>query len=162
MTGTERLAELAEGQNPKLVLRLPSGFLVMADNQFLTGYCLLLAYPEVNHLTDLRERQRVMFLDDMALVGEAIMKVTECKRTNYAIYGNVDPFLHAHIWPRYEWEVPEFATLPPLSIPEVIRTHEDTVWDPAVHGHLQDQLRRTLMQMLEERHNEFHPHRFGH
>lgn len=130
---------------------MKSGFAVMADNQFLPGYCLLLAYPQVEQLIDLPEKQRLAFLDDMALLGEAIDKVTESKRINFAMYGNVDPFLHAHVWPRYEWEVPENATLPPLSIPEEIRLHEDTVWDPEVHGLLQDQIRQMILKLQDER-----------
>lgn len=28
------------------------------------------------------------------------------------ILGNTDPFLHAHIWPRYRWEPPELRSKP--------------------------------------------------
>ena len=158
MTGTERLAELAEGANPRLVLRLRSGFAVMADNQWLRGYCILLAYPEAGQLTDLKIEDREQFLYDMSLLGEAVMAVTECKRMNYAMYGNMDPFLHAHVWPRYDWEVPEYATVPPLSYPEEIRGHSDTEWDPAIHGVLQDQIRRMLLLILEQRGQTHHLH----
>lgn len=151
MTPSERLQELSEGKNPRLVLKMRSGFAVMGDNQFLPGYCLLLAYPQVEQLIDLPEKQRHAFLEDMSLLGEAIDRVTESKRINFAMYGNVDPFLHAHVWPRYEWEVPEYATLPPLSIPEEIRLHEDTVWDPAVHGNLQNQIRDMILKVQDER-----------
>jgi diadenosine tetraphosphate (Ap4A) HIT family hydrolase len=37
----------------------------------------------------------------MAMVGDALMVVTGAYRINYAIAGNSDPFLHAHIVPRY-------------------------------------------------------------
>ncbi|MDR6980126.1 hypothetical protein J2X68_006864 [Streptomyces sp. 3330] len=26
------------------------------------------------------------------------------RRVNLEILGNTDPFLHAHVWPRFEWE----------------------------------------------------------
>jgi len=158
MTSTERLAELADGANPRMVLRLRSGFVVMADNQWLRGYCLLLAYPVTEHLTDLGTDERAQFLYDMSLVGEAVMSVTECKRMNYAMYGNVDPFLHAHVWPRYEWEVPEYAMVPPLAYPQEIREHEDTVWDPKLHTILQDQIRRMLLHIMEQRGQIPHVH----
>ena len=151
MSPSERLQELLDGENPRLVLRMRSGFAVMGDNQFLPGYCLLMAYPQVDQLIELPEKQRHAFLEDMSLLGEAIDRVTESKRINFAMYGNVDPFLHAHVWPRYEWEVPEFATLPPLSIPEEVRLHEDTVWDPAVHGNLQNQIREMILKVQDER-----------
>jgi diadenosine tetraphosphate (Ap4A) HIT family hydrolase len=151
MKSSERLQDLYDGKNPRLVLRMRSGFAVMAENQFLRGYCLLLAYPEVEHLTDLSEKGRVTYLEDMALLGEAVMRVTECKRVNYAMYGNIDPFLHAHIWPRYDWEVPEHATIPPLSYPLEIRTHEDTAWSEETHATLQDQIRINLSALLAKR-----------
>ena len=122
----------------------------MADNQFLPGYALLLASPQVEQLNDLDPKRRFLFLEDMALLGETVQRVTECKRVNYAMYGNLDPFLHAHVWPRYEWEIPEYATIPPLSYPEEIRVHEDTVWDPALHGETQDQFRRMLLRIIED------------
>lgn len=104
MTGAERLEELAAGKNIAIIRRMPSGFAVMADWQFLPGYCLLLAYPEVNHLTDLVAERRARYLLDMSLLGEAVIAATDCARVNYGILGNLDPFLHAHVWPRYEWE----------------------------------------------------------
>ena len=63
-----------------------------------------------NHLTDLpRSARRAEFLLDMSLLGEAVM--TGCnsidpslRRLNYEILGNTDRFLHAHVFPRYEWE----------------------------------------------------------
>jgi diadenosine tetraphosphate (Ap4A) HIT family hydrolase len=158
MTPAERLQELVDGKNPKLVLRMRSGFAVMADNQFLPGYCLLLAYPQVSQLTDLDEKGRIAFLEDMATLGDAITRVTECKRTNFAMYGNVDPFLHAHVWPRFDWEVDEFATVPPLSYPEEIRNHADTAYDARLHAEVQDQLRRTLLLLLEQRSVVDHVH----
>jgi len=37
----------------------------------------------------------------MAMVGDALMDVTSAYRINYSIAGNTDPYLHAHIVPRY-------------------------------------------------------------
>lgn len=151
MTPTERLEELADGKNPKLVMRMPSGFAVMADNQYLPGYCLLLAYPMVEQLNDLDEKRKVQFLEDMASLGEAIQQVTECKRNNFGIYGNVDPYLHAHVWPRFDWEVPEQATVPPLAFPTEILAHPDTIYDPAIHLETQERIRMSLQMILEKR-----------
>jgi diadenosine tetraphosphate (Ap4A) HIT family hydrolase len=128
MTGTERLALLAEGNSPLLIERMPSGFAVMGDSQFLPGYALLLAYPEANHLTDLTHSARSQYLLDMSLLGEAVMQATNCLRVNYAIYGNLDPFLHAHVWPRYTWEDEEYRLRPPFSYPPEYR-------DPELHGY---------------------------
>jgi diadenosine tetraphosphate (Ap4A) HIT family hydrolase len=37
----------------------------------------------------------------MSLVGDALIRVTQAIRVNYAIYGNVEPALHAHVFPRF-------------------------------------------------------------
>ena len=34
------------------------------------------------------------------------------RRVNIDILGNADAFVHAHIWPRYEWESPELVQRP--------------------------------------------------
>jgi diadenosine tetraphosphate (Ap4A) HIT family hydrolase len=159
MTPAERLQDLLDGKNQQLVVRLRSGFVVFADNQFLPGYCVFLGYPQVEQLSDLNHTQQAEFLVDMALIGNAVKRVTECARVNYGIYGNKDLFLHAHIVPRYDWEIPEYAVVPPLSYPSEIRYHEDTVWDIEIHGEMQDQIRRTMLAMVEERgHMDHHSH----
>jgi diadenosine tetraphosphate (Ap4A) HIT family hydrolase len=69
--------------------------------QYLAGYCILQADPAVSSLNDLLPQARADFLTDMARVGDALLHVTGAYRINYAIMGNSDPTLHAHIVPRY-------------------------------------------------------------
>ena len=42
----------------------------------------------------------------MTLIGDALLEVTDAIRINYQVLGNLDPILHAHVCPRYEWEDP--------------------------------------------------------
>ena len=137
VTGTERLARLAEGKSPLLIARMPSGFAVMGDSQYLPGYCLLLAYPEVNHLHDLPVDRRAQYLTDMGLLGEALMAATGCLRVNYAILGNLDPFLHAHVWPRYTWEDDRYRLAPPSDYPADYRDAPERLYSAEKHGELQ-------------------------
>jgi len=37
----------------------------------------------------------------MSRLGDALLKVTGAARINYAIFGNQEPALHAHVIPRY-------------------------------------------------------------
>jgi len=144
MTPDERLARLAANEDPALIARLPSGFLTLAANQFLEGYCILLAYPKVGRLNDLEGDARAQFLDDMARVGDALLSVTGAVRANYAIYGNLDPFLHAHIWPRYANEPDDLRTLPPMLFPESIKSAPATALNPTHHANLIDRIRTAL------------------
>jgi diadenosine tetraphosphate (Ap4A) HIT family hydrolase len=141
MTPQERLDELVKGQNPALIAELPSGFAVMGDSQFLPGYCLLLAYPMVEKLNDLQGDGRLQFLADMAKLGDAVLKATNCLRINYSIYGNLDPFLHAHIFPRYHWEEDAYRTSPPMQIPAELRGDPKAAFDPVRHADLMQAIR---------------------
>jgi diadenosine tetraphosphate (Ap4A) HIT family hydrolase len=72
----------------------------MGERQVLPGYCLLLPDPVVPHLNALPPAARAQFLADMALIGDVLLILTAAARINYAIFGNIDPALHAHIFPR--------------------------------------------------------------
>ena len=117
---------------PAAVARLRSGWLVMGERQVLPGYCLLLPDPVVPDLNALPADLRGRFLSDMAMTGDVLLALTAALRINYAIFGNVEPALHAHIFPRHAAE------------PEATRTAQPWAldWDAAprysdaVHGEL--------------------------
>lgn len=155
MTPAERLAELVDGANPRLIRRMRSGFAVMHESQFLPGYCLLLAYPLAPHLNELKGRVRSIFFDDMALLGDAVMAATDCVRVNYSIYGNLDPFLHAHVVPRYEWELDEHRTIPPLMYPAEVQAAPSSIYNHLDHCDLKDLISQHLHDLLEH-HNAHH------
>jgi diadenosine tetraphosphate (Ap4A) HIT family hydrolase len=98
------------GNDPKVIARMSSGWAVMAEKQVLRGYCLLLPDPVVPHLNALESDQRNQFLADMAKLGDAVLAATNAIRINYAILGNLEPALHAHVFPRYADEPEEYRT----------------------------------------------------
>jgi diadenosine tetraphosphate (Ap4A) HIT family hydrolase len=103
--------------DPDIICWLPSGWVSLCAMQFLRGYCILRADPTVASLNVLTRSQRAEFLCDMALVGDALLEVTGAYRINYAILGNSDPILHAHIVPRYQDEPPGLRIDLPWSYP---------------------------------------------
>jgi diadenosine tetraphosphate (Ap4A) HIT family hydrolase len=102
-----RVEAARQGTNPTVICRVQSGWVVMGDVQFLPGYSLLLPDPVVADLNALSGAQRLNFLQDMAIVGDALLVVTDAFRINYEILGNTEPALHAHIFPRYMTESEE-------------------------------------------------------
>ena len=102
-----------EGRDPRVIARLFSGWVVFGERQFVRGYLLLLPDPVVPNLNALEVRERTAFLTDMARLGDALLKVTGAARINYAIFGNQDPALHAHVIPRYHDEPPALRTAQP-------------------------------------------------
>ncbi|MDX3281716.1 diadenosine tetraphosphate hydrolase [Streptomyces scabiei] len=114
----DRIGSALRGHNPTVLRRLTAGFAVIGDTQFLPGYCVLLVDdPAVGRLSELPARRRTAFLADMDRLGEAVERACArldpaFRRINLEILGNKDPFLHAHVWPRYEWEPPELVGRP--------------------------------------------------
>jgi diadenosine tetraphosphate (Ap4A) HIT family hydrolase len=131
------------GHYPPGVAKVSSGWVVMGERQVLPGYCLLLPDPVVPHLNALQGGARVQFLADMGMVGDALLAVTGALRINYAIFGNVEPALHAHIFPRHAHE------------PEAIRTVQPWALDwqsaPGFSEGQHGAFKRRLAQELERR-----------
>ena len=100
--------ELAhKGENPRVICRMSSGWAVLCEWQFLPGYTILLADPPVSSLNELQIEESHLFLRDMRIIGDELLETTDAFRINYQILGNLEPFLHAHICPRYLWEKTE-------------------------------------------------------
>ena len=108
----DRVSAANDGTNDKVLCRLSSGWAVIGDVQFLEGYCLLLPDPVVSSLNDLSSRKRLAFLNDMTLIGDAILEVTGASRINYEVLGNTEPELHAHIFPRFADEPEDKRRMP--------------------------------------------------
>jgi diadenosine tetraphosphate (Ap4A) HIT family hydrolase len=104
------------GSYAPAVARLASGWVVMGERQVLPGYCLLLPDPVVPHLNALEGAGRNRFLADMSLIGDALLAVTGALRINYAIFGNLEPALHAHVFPRHADEPAGIRTAQPWAL----------------------------------------------
>jgi len=89
------------GTHPGLIRRLGSGWAVMGGRQVFPGYCLLLPDPVVPHLNALNAAGMARFLSDMTRLGSVLLEVTGALRINYAMFGNAEPALHAHLFPRF-------------------------------------------------------------
>jgi diadenosine tetraphosphate (Ap4A) HIT family hydrolase len=115
---TDRVGAARRGENPMVMVKMRSGWAVIGDTQFLPGYCVLLSDAlAADHLTDLSRAERIEFLTDLGLLGEAITDACNgldpsFRRLNYEILGNTDRFLHAHVFPRYGWEDDELLEGP--------------------------------------------------
>lgn len=101
-----------------MLAKLPASYAVIGDVQWLPGYCVLLVDdPSVQRLSELTPARRSDYLESMARLGEAVEKACAeldpaFRRVNLEILGNTDPFLHAHVWPRYDWEPADIVGRP--------------------------------------------------
>ena len=108
-----RVQACRAGRDPTCIARLPSGWAVMGDPQVIEGYCLLLPDPVVPHLNAMAADEQAAFLADMARLGQALLEQTGAVRVNYAMFGNLEPALHAHLFPRRDEEPESFRTAQP-------------------------------------------------
>ncbi|MFD8755970.1 HIT family protein [Kitasatospora sp. NPDC059577] len=146
----DRIGSALKGVNPTVLRRLDAGFAVVGDVQFLPGYSVLLVdEPGVRRLSDLPRTKRMAFLADMDRLGEAVERACrsldpQFRRVNLEILGNTDDFLHAHVWPRFEWERPDLVGRPVWLYPA------ENWRDPALAlGPEHDSLREALVHQLD-------------
>ncbi len=143
MTAIHRfVAQCRAGDYPGLIARLGSGWAIMAERQVLAGYCLLLPDPVVADLNALEGEARGCFLTDMALLGDALLEATAAVRINYAIFGNVEPALHAHVFPRHTGEPAATRTAQPWALD----WNAAPAFSLAVHGALRQRIAAALVK----------------
>lgn len=146
----DRIGSCERGENPTLLVQMKSGFAVMGDSQFLPGYCILLAYPAVTTLNALASAERQQFLYDMALLGDAIIRSCNPLRINYAIMANLDHFLHAHVWARYEYEPEEYSSKTAWDYPKEQYHHADYHFNEEKHGELKNSIKNHLCELMAQ------------
>ena len=112
MTIRDRIELARAGKNQNFIAKLESGWVVAFDDQVVEGYCLIMADPIVSSLNEMPESTRLVYLRDMARLGDALLEVTGATRINYETWCNVDPSLHTHVVPRYASEPEEKRRLP--------------------------------------------------
>ncbi len=140
-TAIHRLVDRCRaGEHPAIVARLRSGWAVLGDRQVFAGYCLLLPDPVVHHLNALEIDARATFLDDMARLGDALIAATGATRINYAMFGNAEPALHAHLFPRFDSEPASSRALQPWAFD----WNAAPAFSEAAHGEIRRRLRAHL------------------
>lgn len=83
----------------EVVWRFPHSIAILGPWQYYTGYCLLVSREHASELSQLGPN-RSAFLQEMALLAEAIEDCFQPHKLNYELLGNLVPHLHWHIFPR--------------------------------------------------------------
>jgi diadenosine tetraphosphate (Ap4A) HIT family hydrolase len=97
----KRIESSKKRTNPFFVKELNSGYVVIGDHQSYKGYTLLLSKVHVEELHKLDKTFRAQFMEDLALVGEAVFNAFGADKLNYELLGNTEKtHVHWHIFPR--------------------------------------------------------------
>lgn len=146
----DRIASAHRGENPMVIAKMRRGFAVIGDTQFLPGYCVLLPLRPFGSIEELDFKQRSEYLLDMSLIGEAILKVCNPRRVNYSIYGNTDAYLHAHVFPRYNWEPEERIPYPVWQYSAEKWHNAEYLYSDETHGEIKEKLSNKIYELMKE------------
>ena len=100
------------------VAELSSCYVILGDQQFYRGYCVLLAKLHATELYLMPADSARLLSDEMRLVAEAIAAVVKPWKMNYECLGNSEPHVHWHLLPRQETEADEMRRGPIWLRPE--------------------------------------------
>ena len=100
----QRVALWRDGRNPFFIHEFENSILVVGDHQFHKGYSLLLLKEHVRELHELEPEVFLALSQELLKAGRAIVETFKPWKMNYSCYGNVDPHIHWHLFPRYESE----------------------------------------------------------
>lgn len=98
----------------------------------------------MHSLNDLPLEDREQFLSDMSILGDAIIYSCNPIRVNYDILGNTDNYLHAHVFPRFEWEKEERRRMPVWLYDSSNWQKKETAYNPKKH----DEIRNSILDYL--------------
>lgn len=101
----ERINMIKEGNNPYFVKELKTGYVVIGDHQHFQGYTLFLCKEHRTELFHLDAETRQQYLNEMALVAEAVSNAFGAEKMNYELLGNGDTHLHWHLFPRKDGDL---------------------------------------------------------
>ena len=90
------------GGFPDFIVELKSCYVILGDQQFYRGYCVLFAKLHATELYLMPADAARLLFDEMRLVAEAIAAVVKPWKMNYECLGNSEPHVHWHLLPRYE------------------------------------------------------------
>ena len=94
--------QIRAGKLRDLIAELKSCYVILGDQQFYRGYCILFAKLHATELYLMPADAARLLFDEMRLVADAIAAVVKPWKMNYECLGNTEPHVHWHLFPRYE------------------------------------------------------------
>lgn len=105
----DRIEMIKQGTNKYFVTELETGYVVLGDNQHFLGYTLFLCKQHATELYNLEHSFMMKYLEEMALVAQAVQNTFGAKKMNYELLGNGDSHLHWHLFPRNDGDLEEYG-----------------------------------------------------
>ncbi len=100
----QRVSLWKGGRNPYFIQEFENSIFIVGDHQFHKGYSLLLLKEHVRELHELDSTVQVALFQELMAAGRALAVTFKPWKMNYSCYGNLDPHIHWHLFPRYDSE----------------------------------------------------------
>jgi diadenosine tetraphosphate (Ap4A) HIT family hydrolase len=84
---------------------------ILAKNQYIRGYSILVLSQHKIELFELDRETRHHFMDDISDVARILSEKLSPIKINLEMQGNVVPHLHCHVKPRFETDTPGHARI---------------------------------------------------
>jgi diadenosine tetraphosphate (Ap4A) HIT family hydrolase len=110
--------QIKAGKFRDLVAELKTSYVILGDQQFYPGYCILFAKTHATELYLMPADSAGTLFDEMCLTAEAIATVVKPWKMNYECLGNSVPHVHWHLFPRQASEADELRRGPIWLRPE--------------------------------------------
>jgi len=99
-----------------IVGSLKSSILLLSQDQYFHGWCLVVSKTHIIDIFDLSLDERTALEADVRIVSKGIQELFSPDIMNYAVFGNVIPHLHWNVMPRYKndglWGAPPWPHEP--------------------------------------------------
>lgn len=92
--------------DPFLIAELETGYAKLGWHQRFPGYTVFVCKRHAVELHELPAPFRTRFLEEMALVSEAVFRACHADKMNEELLGNGTTHLHWHIFPRHNGDTP--------------------------------------------------------
>mgnify|MGYP000937095153 CR=1 FL=1 len=138
----KRIELIKNHKNKYFVKELKTGYVVLCDYQYFYGYTIFISKTHTNELYKLKKPEKEIFLKEMAIVAESVIKAFNPKKLNYELLGNSDSHLHWHLIPRYGNDPNPKTAI--WVIDQKIRCHKNTLPSPEKLKELKEKLIKYL------------------
>lgn len=96
-----KVAALDKLPPDELIGTFPHSVILLGPWQYYHGYCILVSRRHATELSQLGNKERRGYLDEMCFLARAIEDCFHPHKLNYELLGNQVPHLHWHLLPRY-------------------------------------------------------------
>ena len=98
------VSDIEKRQNLFFIHEFKHSVLLLGEHQFFLGYCQLVTKAHYREMSDIPEKLRIEFFQEMMIVHQLIEKTFSPHKMNLSSLGNVVDHIHWHFFPRYKDE----------------------------------------------------------